>query len=104
MQNPEEDILKRFLQDAFSDYEPMPTEQSWEQIHKAIHPQKPSMGSRVKQWIVPVVGLLLLIGGVVWNTNQASSGELEDKSIALLTTPETPEGSRPFKGRLPCRD
>jgi hypothetical protein len=88
MQNPEEDILQRFLQDTFSDYEPMPTEQSWEQIHKAIHPQKPSVGSSVKQWIVPVVGLLLLIGGVVWNTNQASSGELEDNSIALLTKPE----------------
>jgi hypothetical protein len=102
MQNPEEDILQRFLQDTFSDYEPMPTEQSWEHIHKAIQPQRPSVGGRVKQWIVPIVGLLLLIGGVVWNTNQASD-ELEDKSIALLTTPETLEGSRPLKGRLPLR-
>jgi hypothetical protein len=102
MQNPEEDILKRFLQDTFSDYEPMPTEQSWEHIHKAIQPHKPSVGGRVKQWIIPVVALLLLIGGLVWNTNQASD-ELEDKSIALLTTPETLEGSRPLKGRLPLR-
>jgi hypothetical protein len=102
MQNPEEDILKRFLQDTFSDYEPMPTEQSWEHIHKAIQAQKPSAGSRVKQWIIPVVALLLLIGGVVWNTNQASD-ELEDKSIALLTTPETLEAIRPSKGWLPLK-
>ncbi len=110
MQNPEEDILKRFLQDTFSDYEPMPTEQSWEQIHKAIHPQKPSLGSRLKQWIVPVVALLLLIGGGVWDATQ-SSDELKDNSIALLTeteenklsvnTPSSSEGSRPSKGRLP---
>ena len=66
----EEDILKRFLQDTFSDYEPEPNEQTWENIHKEIQPQHPKNGAGLRQWIVPVVALLLLIGGVLWNVKE----------------------------------
>lgn len=69
MENSEEDILKRFLQDTFSDYEPVPDRQTWENIRKGIESQQPSVGTGLRQWIVPVVALLLLVGGIALNKN-----------------------------------
>ncbi|PWK28371.1 hypothetical protein LV89_01155 [Arcicella aurantiaca] len=65
MQNPEEDILKRLLQDTFSDYEPEPSEQTWENIRFAIQPDEPRFGGNLKRFIFPVVALLLLLSSVV---------------------------------------
>ena len=77
MKNPEEDILKRFLQDTFSDYEPEPSDLTWDNIRKEIQPQQPKVGAGLKQWIIPVVALLLLIGGVVFiNQNTENKPEL----------------------------
>lgn len=74
MQNPEEDILKRFLQDTFSDYEPEPSEQTWENIRTAIQPNEPRIGGGIKRFIIPVVALLLLLGSViVWNEKSEES-------------------------------
>ena len=74
MQNPEEDILKRFLQDTFSDYEPEPSEQTWENIRTAIQPNEPRIGGGIKRFIIPVVALLLLLSGViVWNEKSEES-------------------------------
>ncbi len=69
MKNPEEDILKRFLQDTFSDYEPEPNEQTWENIRKEIQPQQPNVGAGLRRFVVPTVALLLLVGGFVWDNN-----------------------------------
>ena len=69
MENSEEDILKRFLQDTFSDYEPVPDRQTWENIRRGIESQQPSVGTGLRQWIVPVVALLLLVGGIALNKN-----------------------------------
>ena len=79
MKNSEEDILKRFLQDTFSDYEPEPNGQTWENIRKEIQPQQPHVGTGFKQWILPAVALLLLIGGIVW------SGNDEENNSELVT-------------------
>jgi hypothetical protein len=77
MKNKEEDILKRFLQDTFSDYEPEPSDITWENIRKEIQPQNPNVGAGFKHWIVPVVALLLIIGGIVFNgQNAENSSEL----------------------------
>ena len=59
MKNSEEDILKRFLQDTFSDYEPEPSDLTWENIRKEIQPQQPFTGAGLKHWFVPVVALFL---------------------------------------------
>ena len=105
MKNSEEDILKRFLQDTFSDYEPEPSDLTWENIRKEIQPQQPNVGMRLRQWIVPVVALLLLISGVVLN-----SGNTENKAELAMnlvkengSTVDYMQGnrSRPSKGRLP---
>jgi hypothetical protein len=77
MQNPEEDILKRFLQDTFSDYEPEPDEQTWELIRTAIQPHKPSVGSKIKQWILPSLALLFFVGGLIYVLNQEKESPLE---------------------------
>jgi hypothetical protein len=77
MQNPEEDILKRFLQDTFSDYEPEPDEQTWEHIRTAIQPHKPSVGSKIKQWILPSLALLFFVGGLIYVLNQEKESPLE---------------------------
>ncbi len=76
MKNSEEDILKRFLQDTFSDYEPEPSDLTWENIRKEIQPQQPQIGEGLKRWIVPVVALLLLIGGIIFN-NQYTENKPE---------------------------
>jgi hypothetical protein len=105
MKNSEEDILKRFLQDTFSDYEPEPIDQTWENIRKEIQPQQPNVGAGLRPWIVPVVALLLLIGSIVWNGKY----ELNKTELAINSTKENSssenytqwDGSRPSKGRLP---
>ena len=82
MKNLEEDILKRFLQDTFSDYEPEPSDLTWEHIRKEVQPQQPNVGAGLRQWIVPVVVLLLLIAGITWNKNN-----LENKTeLAIIST------------------
>jgi hypothetical protein len=84
MKNVEEDILKRFLQDTFSDYEPEPIDQTWENIRKEIQPQQPKFGAGLRQWIIPVVALLLLVGGIVW-----SEKDVENNSeLAINPTKE----------------
>ena len=106
MKNVEEDILKRFLQDTFSDYEPEPSDQTWENIRKEIQPKQPKVGAGLKPWIVPVVALLLLIGGVVWNIKEHKN----NNELALNSTHENgsikiqSDGNRPFEGRLPYVD
>ena len=49
MKNLEEDILKRFLQDTFSDYEPEPSDLTWEHIRKEVQPQQPNVGAGLRQ-------------------------------------------------------
>jgi hypothetical protein len=84
MKNKEEDILKRFLQDTFSDYEPEPIDQTWENIRGEIQPQQPKFGAGLRQWIIPVVALLLLVGGIVW-----SEKDVENNSeLAINPTKE----------------
>ncbi|MEA5460188.1 hypothetical protein VB796_14115 [Arcicella sp. LKC2W] len=78
MQNPEEDILKRFLQDTFSDYEPEPSEQTWENIYTAIQPDKPRWDGGMKRFLIPVVALLLLLSGVIiWEKKSTEKVENE---------------------------
>jgi hypothetical protein len=84
MKNVEEDILKRFLQDSFSDYEPEPIDQTWENIRKEIQPQHPKVWAGLRQWFVPVVALLLIIGGVAWN----EKGEVNEAELAINSTKE----------------
>ena len=77
MTNSEEDILARFLQDTFSDYEPEPSDITWEHIRKEIQPQQPGVGAGLRQWIIPVVALFLLIGGIAFNwENTENNSEL----------------------------
>ena len=84
MKNSEEDILKRFLQDTFSDYEPEPTEQAWEHIFAAIQPAKPSAWSSVKPLITSV--LLVLTSLWLW---YSSSQIAEANSTELALREET---------------
>jgi hypothetical protein len=58
MQNPEEDKLKRLLQDTFSDYEPEPSEQTWEYIDASIHPHQPFSAKFAKRLAVAAIALL----------------------------------------------
>lgn len=85
MKNLEEDILKRFLQDTFSDYEPEPSDLAWENIRKEIQLQQPNVGGVLRQWIVPVVALLLLIGGITWNKNNSGN----ETKLAIISTKES---------------
>ena len=73
MTNSEEDILSRFLQDTFSDYEPEPSDLTWEHIRKEIQPQQPTIWADLRRWIIPVVALLLLVGGIVWDKNYSEN-------------------------------
>ena len=82
MKNVEEDILKRFLQDTFSDYEPEPSEQSWENIRKEIQPHQPRIDAGLRQWIMPVVALLLLLSGIFWSENNSG----DKKELAINST------------------
>jgi hypothetical protein len=73
MQNPEEDKLKRLLQDTFSDYEPEPSEQTWEYIDASIHPHQPFAAKFAKRLAVAAIALLLLISaGVIFMLEQNS--------------------------------
>ncbi|MCU0467629.1 MAG: hypothetical protein MUF58_03435 [Arcicella sp.] len=79
MQNQEEDKLKRFLQDTFSDYEPEPAEQTWEHIRTALQPEKPSSGGGFRNGLIAMVGLCLLtIGTIVLYKNS-------DAKTAIIT-------------------
>jgi hypothetical protein len=90
MKNLEEDILKRFLQDTFSDYEPEPIEQTWENIRKEIQPHQPNVGAGMRRWVVPVVALLLLVSGLLWdNDNKENNTELAINSKRELLNIET---------------
>ncbi len=85
MKNLEEDTLKRFLQDTFSDYESEPSDLTWEHIRKEIQPQQPSVGAGLRQWIVPVVALLLLIVAITWNKNNSGN----KTELAIISTEES---------------
>ncbi len=103
MENSEEDTLKRFLQDTFSDYEPKPSYTTWENIRKEIQAQPSNVGTVLRQWIVLFVALLLLISGVVWNGRTPESKSLltlnltKENALILNQSRE----NRPFKGRIP---
>ena len=105
MKNSEEDILKRFLQDTFSDYEPEPSDLTWESIRKEIQPQQPNVGAGLRQWVMPVVALLLLIGGIVWNKKEPQN----QTELAINSTKENSSspnyqgenGSRSLKEQFP---
>jgi hypothetical protein len=84
MKNKEEDILKRFLQDTFSDYEPEPSDITWENIRKEIQPQQPNVGAGFRHWIIPVVALLLIIGGIVFNGQNTEN----NTELAINSTKE----------------
>ena len=93
MKNSEQDILKRFLQDTFSDFEPEPNPEIWENIRKEIQPHQPKIGAGLNTWIIPVVALLLLVGGIVWdNNNVETKPELALNSINqhLIIEPQLP--------------
>jgi hypothetical protein len=64
MENHKEDILKNFLQDTFSDYEPEPSDAAWENIFAAIQPDKPSFWTKSKPWIASAV--VLLTAALLW--------------------------------------
>jgi hypothetical protein len=97
MQNPEEDILKRLLQDTFSDYEPEPSEQTWENIRFAIQPDEPRFGGGLKRFIFPVVALLLLLSSVViWHKTDekiANSTVKNTENLAINNRKEIQENS-----------
>lgn len=59
MENHKDDILKKFLQDTFSDYEPEPSGAAWENIFAAIQPSKPSFWSKTKSWLTSTVVILM---------------------------------------------
>ncbi|MDI9872922.1 hypothetical protein [Flectobacillus rivi] len=83
MQNPEEDKLKRLLQDTFSDYEPEPSEQTWEYIDASIHPHQPFAAKFAKRLAVAAIALLLLISaGVIFMLKQNS--QKSDFQVSLL--------------------
>jgi apolipoprotein N-acyltransferase len=83
MQNPEEDKLKRLLQDTFSDYEPEPSEQTWEYIDASIHPHQPFAAKFAKRLAVAAIALLLLISaGVIFMLEQNS--QKSDFQVSLL--------------------
>jgi hypothetical protein len=86
MQNQQEDILKRFLQDTFSDYEPEPEPQTWEHIRTAIQPQNPKTGGGLKRWALPVVSLLFFVGGLIYVLNQN-----EEKPLEIAMKMESPD-------------
>ncbi|MGX7687801.1 hypothetical protein ACWA1C_11600 [Flectobacillus roseus] len=74
MQNPEEDKLKRLLQDTFSDYEPEPSEQTWEYIDASIHPHQPFSANLFKRLAIAAIALLLLLStGVIFMLEQKST-------------------------------
>jgi hypothetical protein len=77
MENHKEDILKKFLQDTFSDYEPEPSDASWENIFSAIQPNQPTFWGKSKPWIASV--LVIITGVWLWygSTNvEATHGEI----------------------------
>lgn len=83
MQNPEEDKLKRLLQDTFSDYEPEPSEQTWEYIDASIHPHQPFAAKFAKRLAVAAIALLLLIStGVIFMLKRNS--QKSDFQVSLL--------------------
>ena len=64
MENHKEDILKKFLRDTFSDYEPEPTDTSWATIFSAIQPNQPTFLGKSKPWIAS--GLVVIISTLLW--------------------------------------
>ena len=91
MENHKEDILKKFLQDTFSDYEPEPTDASWENIFSAIQPNQPTFWGKFKPWITS--GLVVIISTLLWyssadltanNSEIALNTERIEKTIEVL--------------------
>ena len=77
MENQKEDILKKFLQDTFSDYEPEPTDASWSTIFSAIQPNKPTFWGKSKPYIASV--FLILMGVTLWYSSanvEANNSEI----------------------------
>ena len=77
MENHKDDILKKFLQDTFSDYEPEPSDASWETIFSAIQPNQPTFWGKSKPWIASV--LVILTGAWLWYGSanvEANNGEI----------------------------
>ena len=106
MENHQEDILKKFLQDTFSDYEPEPSDSSWSTIFSTIQPHQPTFWGKSKPWIASV--LVVLTGVWMWygspkveannleiafNSNQSAGTIALDKTKILddSQTAETPQ-------------
>ena len=81
MENHKEDILKKFLQDTFSDYEPEPSDASWEKIFSVIQPNQPTFWDKSKPWIAS--GLVLIISTLLWYSS--SDVTANNSEIALNT-------------------
>ena len=91
MENHQEDILKKFLQDTFSDYEPEPSDASWEKIFSAIQPNQPTFWGKSKPWIAS--GLVVIISTLLWyssadvtanNSEIALNTERIEKTVEVL--------------------
>jgi hypothetical protein len=96
MENHQEDILKKFLQDTFSDYEPEPTEQSWENIFSAIQPNKPTFWGKSKPWIASVLVILTSIG--IWHSSvKVEANTLESGRMGTFATNENLLVKTPIK-------
>ncbi|MDZ7899382.1 MAG: hypothetical protein U5N85_15325 [Arcicella sp.] len=81
MENNKEDILKKILQDTFSDYEPEPSDASWENIFSAIQPNQPTFWGKSKPWIISVI--VGIIGLGLWYSFPKAEANYEE--IALKT-------------------
>ena len=86
MENHKEDILKKFLQDTFSDYEPEPNEQSWENIFSAIQPIQPTFWGKSKPWVASI--LVILTGVWLWY----GSPDVEANNLEIAFNSNEPLG------------
>lgn len=79
MENHQEDILKKMLQDTFSDYEPEPSETSWSTIFSAIQPNQLTFWGKFKPYIASI--LVILTG--IWLWYGSSKVEVNNVEIAF---------------------
>ncbi len=79
MENHKEDILKKFLQDTFSDYEPEPKDTSWSTIFSAIQPNQPTFWGKIKPYVASI--LVVLMG--IWLCYNSSNVEANNLEIAF---------------------
>lgn len=86
MENHQEDILKKFLQDTFSDYEPEPSDSSWSTIFSTIQPNQPTFWGKSKPWIASV--LVILMGIWMWY----DSPKVEANNLEIAFNSNEPVG------------